>query len=110
MRIREQVLGAAMNAYWRDSRVAVSVNAICALADVFKPSLYRDFGIKDGLTKPVLEHQAQTVLELLEALLSSPQALAGPAEKTQPEKGCVFEWWWGTEPSPRPYPDSDRQA
>ena len=67
------VLETAMNAYWRDDRAAVSLNAVCALAGVSKPSLYRDFGSEDGLTSAVLEQYRQTVLVSLEALLSSPQ-------------------------------------
>jgi AcrR family transcriptional regulator len=70
-RNREHVVETAMNAYWQDDSAAVSVNAICALAKVSKPSLYRDFGSEDGLTAAVLDRYAQAVLEPLKALLSS---------------------------------------
>ncbi|MDE2078300.1 MAG: TetR/AcrR family transcriptional regulator [Burkholderiales bacterium] len=97
-RNREQVLEAAMNAYWRDDRAAVSVNAICVLADVSKPSLYRDFGSEDGLTEAVLERYAQTVLRPLETLLSSPASFATKLEAMidfasqdpRMEVGCLF--------------------
>ncbi len=59
---RAHLLGTAMHAYWRDDRAAVSVNAVCAMAGVSKPSLYREFGSEDGLTAAVLEHYGQTVL------------------------------------------------
>lgn len=70
-RNREHVVDTAMNAYWQDDNAAVSVNAICTLAKVSKPSLYRDFGSEDGLTTAVLDRYAQAVLEPLKALLSS---------------------------------------
>ena len=71
-RNREHVVDTAMNAYWQDDNAAVSVNAICALAKVSKPSLYRDFSSEDGLTTAVLDRYAQAVLEPLKVLLSSP--------------------------------------
>lgn len=71
-RNREHVVDTAMNAYWQDDNAAVSVNAICALAKVSKPSLYRDFGSEDGLTIAVLDRYARAVLEPLKALFSSP--------------------------------------
>lgn len=97
-RNREHVLATAMDAYWQDDRAAVSVNAICALAGVSKPSLYREFGSEDGLTAAVLEHYAQTVLGSVEELLSSPgsydaklDALIGFASKDpRMEAGCLF--------------------
>ena len=97
-RNREHVLATAMDAYWHDDRAAVSVNAICSLAGVSKPSLYRDFGSEDGLTAAVLDHYAQTVLGSVEALLSSPasyatklDALIGFAsEDPSMEAGCLF--------------------
>jgi len=97
-RNREQALEMAMNAYWQDDRASVSVNAICALAGVSKPSLYRDFGSEDGLTEAVLGHYAQTVLAPLEALLSSPIGFATRLEAMidfasqdpRMEVGCLF--------------------
>ena len=97
-RNREHVLETAMNAYWQNDRAAVSVNAICALAGVSKPSLYRDFGSEDGLTQAVLERYAQTVLGSVEALLSSSigfvtklEALIDFASQDpRMEVGCLF--------------------
>lgn len=87
-----------MNAYWQDDRAAVSVNAVCALAGVSKPSLYRDFGSEDGLTAAVLERYAETVLVALEGLLSGPLSygakldalISFASEAPQMETGCLF--------------------
>ena len=92
------VLETAMNAYWQDDRAAVSLNAVCALAGVSKPSLYRDFGSEDGLTSAVLEQYRQTVLVSLEALLSSPQnyrtkldaLISFASDDPKMEAGCLF--------------------
>jgi AcrR family transcriptional regulator len=97
-RNREHVLETAMNAYWQDDRSAVSVNAICALAGVSKPSLYREFGSEDGLSAAVLERYGQTVLAPLQALLSSPQAYSAKLDALtsfasndpQMDAGCLF--------------------
>ena len=97
-RNRAHVLETAMNAYWQDDRAAVSVNAVCALAGVSKPSLYRDFGSEDGLTAAVLERYGQTVLVSVEALLSSPQTygtkldalITFASDDPQMEAGCLF--------------------
>lgn len=71
-RDREHLLVTAMRAYWHDERATVSINAICELAGVSKPSLYREFGSEDGLTAGALDHYAQTVLASMEDLLSGP--------------------------------------
>ena len=92
------VLETAMSAYWQDESAAVSLNAVCALAGVSKPSLYRDFGSEDGLTAAVLEHYGQTVLASFEALLSSPQnystkldaLISFASDDPQMEAGCLF--------------------
>lgn len=97
-RNRAQVVEAAMNAYWQDDRAAVSVNAVCALAGVSKPSLYREFGSEDGLTAAVLQRYAQTVLVRVKALLSSPQTydtkldalVSFASDDPQMEAGCLF--------------------
>ncbi len=51
-----------MMAYWEQGPADLSVNAICALAGVAKPSVYREFGSEDGLQRAALDHYAQTVL------------------------------------------------
>ena len=97
-RNRAHVLETAMNAYWQDDRAAVSVNAVCVLAGVSKPSLYRDFGSEDGLTAAVLQRYGQTVLVPVEALLSSSQTygvkldamISFASDDPQMEAGCLF--------------------
>lgn len=95
---REHLLDTAMNAYWQDERAAISVNALCALAGVSKPSLYRAFGSEDGLTAAVLERYAQTVLASVQVLLTSPLSYAAKLEALvrfasddpRMEAGCLF--------------------
>lgn len=76
-RNRTQVLETALNAYWQNERAGVSVNAVCVLAGISKPSLYREFGSEDGLTAAVLERYRQTVLVRLEALLLGRRGIQG---------------------------------
>lgn len=97
-RNREHVLETTMNAYWQDDRAAVSVNAVCALAGVSKPSRYREFGSEDGLSAAVLERYGQTVLASLAELLSSPQTYSAKldalisfsSDDPRMEVGCLF--------------------
>lgn len=57
-----KVLDVAMAAYWQGDPADVSVNAICQMAGVAKPSLYREFGSEDGLTSAALDRYADHVL------------------------------------------------
>ena len=94
----ETVLDAAMTAYWRSDPADVSVNAICQTAGVSKPSLYREFGSEDGLTRAVLDSYAERVLSAVFAILHGGEGLratlAGLIDfaSTDPrmETGCVF--------------------
>lgn len=87
-----------MNAFWQADSAAVSVNTICTLAEVSKPSLYRDFGSEDGLTTAVLERYAQTVLGSVEGMLASPASFATKfqamtafaSQDPRMEAGCLF--------------------
>jgi len=67
----DQVLGTAINAYWQGDPADVSVNAICQLAGVSKPSLYREFGNEDGLARAALERYTDQVLSDLFATLQA---------------------------------------
>lgn len=97
-RNREHVLETAMYAYWKEDWANVSVNAICELAGVSKPSLYRDFGCEDELTAAVLDRYAQTILGPMELLLSSNESFSSKlealiyfiSEDSQMEMGCLF--------------------
>ena len=97
-RNRAHVLETALHAYWQDERAAVSVNAVCELAGVSKPSLYRDFGSEDGLTAAVLERYADTVLVAVDQLLTGPQSYGAKldalvsfaSDDPQMQAGCLF--------------------
>ena len=65
----DAVLDTAMHAYWKNDPVDVSVNAICQMAEISKPSLYRTFGNEDGLTLAALDRYAQLVLSDIFAIL-----------------------------------------
>ena len=95
-RNRSHVLESAMHAYWHADRAAISVNAICLLAGVSKPSLYRDFGSEDGLTAAVLARYAETVLRSMEERASSPESFKQKIEwfiqfaSESPDNGCLL--------------------
>lgn len=69
------VLDVAMTAYWHDDPADVSLNAICRLAAVSKPSLYREFGSEDGLTCATLDRYAEQVLSDVFAILQAGRGL-----------------------------------
>lgn len=87
-----------MASYWRDDPADVSVNAICRLAGVSKPSLYREFGSEDGLTLAVLDRYAAEVLVDVFAILTSGRGLRSTLDALidfasadpRMETGCLF--------------------
>ena len=93
-----RVVDTAMCAYQQEDRASVSVNAICTLAKVSKPSLYRAFGSEDGLTAAVLERYEQVLWDSVEAVLASPttygdklDAMIGFAsEDPRMVSGCLY--------------------
>ncbi|MEM9787939.1 MAG: TetR/AcrR family transcriptional regulator [Pseudomonadota bacterium] len=94
----DKTVDIAMQAYWKDDPADVSLNAICGLASVSKPALYRQFGGEDGLTLAVLDRYAQNVLSDIFDVLSD----ATPLQETlaaliyfasqdpKMQTGCVF--------------------
>ena len=92
------VLQVAMNAYWRDDPMDVSVNSICRLAGVSKPSLYRIFKNEDGLTHATLDRYAELVLKDIFELLNSGKDLRSilnalidfVCDDPRMEVGCLF--------------------
>lgn len=54
--VREQIIDAATLLLGREGYGALSVSAVCKLADVSAPSLYWHFGNKEGLLAAVLKH------------------------------------------------------
>ncbi|MAX74991.1 MAG: TetR family transcriptional regulator [Nioella sp.] len=94
----EQVLDVAMNAYWQSDPADVSVNAICQMAEISKPSLYREFGSEDGLKRAVLDSYAEQVLSDVFGIVNSAKGLHETlaalvdfaAADPRMETGCLF--------------------
>lgn len=94
----DAVLDVAMNAYWQNDPADVSVNAICQLADVSKPSLYRTFGSEDGLTLASLDRYAEQILSDILAVLKSGEHMQATLDALiefacndpRMESGCLF--------------------
>ncbi|MEL7392068.1 MAG: TetR/AcrR family transcriptional regulator [Pseudomonadota bacterium] len=92
------VLDVATGAYWRSDPADVSVNAICQMAGVSKPSLYREFGSEDGLSRAVLDSYAERVLSDVFAILHAEEGLQETLDALvdfatadpRMETGCVF--------------------
>jgi AcrR family transcriptional regulator len=94
----DNVLDVAMTAYWQTDPADVSINAICQMAGISKPSLYRVFGSEDGLSRAVLDRYAEVVLSDMFTIL---QAGRGPSDTfdalidfasddPRMETGCLF--------------------
>lgn len=87
-----------MTAYWRADPADVSVNAICQLAGISKPSLYREFGSEDGLTRAVLDSYAEQAFADVLAILQSGRSLRETLDALvdfacadpRMETGCLF--------------------
>lgn len=87
-----------MDAYWHDDPADVSINSICRRAGVSKPSLYREFGSEDGLTRAALDRYAQQVLSDVFAILQAGRELRPTLDALidfacndpRMETGCLF--------------------
>ena len=94
----DAILDVTVNAYWQDDPADVSVNSICQMAGVSKPSLYRTFGSEDGLTCAALDRYAEKVLSDVFAILERgtdlPTTLDALIEfavdDPRMEEGCLF--------------------
>ena len=94
----EQVLDVAMTAYWQSDPADVSVNAICQMAGISKPSLYREFGSEDGLLRAVLDRYAEQVLSEMFLILHGGKGLRETLDALidfaiddpRMETGCLF--------------------
>ena len=94
----EHVLEVAMDAYWQRDPADVSVNEICRVAGVSKPSLYREFGSEDGLTRATLERYTRLVLAEVLAILQPGRGLRATldalidfaCDDPRMETGCLF--------------------
>ncbi len=65
---REHTLDVAMEAYWTEGVDMISLNALCKLAKISKPGLYREFGNEDGLMVAVLEQYEEQYLVQIRSL------------------------------------------
>jgi AcrR family transcriptional regulator len=94
----KQVLDVAMNAYWQSDPADVSVNAICQMAGISKPSLYREFGNEDGLSRAALDRYADQVLSEIFVVLHGSIGLRATldalidfaSDDPRMETGCLF--------------------
>ena len=94
----EKLLDVATKAYWHGDPADVSVNAICQMAGASKPSVYREFGSEDGLTRAVLDSYAERVLSAVFAILQGRNGLQDTlnalidfaAADPRMETGCLF--------------------
>jgi len=94
----ESVLDTAIKAYWTSDPADVSINAICEMAKVSKPALYREFGNEDGLMAAVLDRYADQVLseifDILAKAMPVPETLDAltrfASDSVTMETGCVF--------------------
>ena len=94
----EAVLDVAVDAYWQGDPADVSVNSICQMAGISKPSVYRAFGNEDGLTRAALDLYAKRVLSDVFGILQSEQGLRTTLNALiefacaddRMETGCLF--------------------
>lgn len=87
-----------MDQFWRTGIHALSLNALCKLTELSKPSFYREFGDQDGLIAASLERYRSVVVTPLLSLMGEPlpfhallqdivQAMTTPGERPP---GCLF--------------------
>ncbi len=95
---RDRTIEIVMNIYWEKGLFTLSLNEICRLAKISKPTLYREFGGEDGLIVAVLDsYRERFVLPLLEALTSKQpfpitlnQAIVALTSNRGTPLGCLF--------------------
>jgi AcrR family transcriptional regulator len=94
----DKVLDVAMTAYWQSDPADVSINAVCQMAGISKPSLYRVFGSEDGFNRSVLDRYAEQVLSEMFAILQAGKGLRETLDalidfasaSPRMETGCLF--------------------
>lgn len=94
----ETVLDVAMSAYWQSDPADVSVNTVCQMASISKPSLYREFGSEDGLKRAVLDSYADKVLSDMFLIIQGGRGLEETlgalidfaSADPRMETGCLF--------------------
>jgi AcrR family transcriptional regulator len=94
----QKTLDVAMSAYWQSDPADVSVNTVCQMAGISKPSLYREFGSEDGLKRAVLDSYADKVLSDMFLILQGGRGLEETlsalidfaSADPRMETGCLF--------------------
>ena len=94
----DKVLDVAMTAYRQSDPADVSINAICQMASISKPSLYREFTSEDGLKLAVLNSYAEQVLSDIFVIVNGANELQDTlaalidfaATDPRMETGCLF--------------------
>ena len=71
----DTTLAIAVNAYWSKGIDGMSVNEVCRLAKVSKPSLYREFGNEDGLLNAVFKYYGVGFHEKVNSVLNKRNGL-----------------------------------
>ena len=100
----DKILDVAMTNYWRYDPADISINSICRLANVSKPSLYREFGNEDGLMRAALDRYAGVVLSEVVNILQTKESLNVTLDRLidfacidqRMGSGCLFyKMWYG---------------
>ena len=99
----DKILDVAMTHYWRYDPADISINSICRLANVSKPSLYREFGNEDGLMRAALDRYVRVVLSETVNILQAEESLNVTLDRLidficieRMESGCLFyKMWYG---------------
>ncbi|MBF9030350.1 TetR family transcriptional regulator [Rhodobacterales bacterium HKCCE3408] len=94
----DKVLNIALTAYWHGDPADTSVNEVCRLAGISKPSLYREFGSEDGLMRATLDTYSDRVLSDVFGILETGAGLRGTLDgliefastDRRMETGCLF--------------------
>ena len=68
---RQPAVSLAMQTYWRDGLSAHSLNEVCRLIGLSKPSVYRTFGGEDGLMEAALDHYRDLAIVPLLGVLAA---------------------------------------
>lgn len=66
---RQSVIEKSMHTYWEAGIRHTSLNDVCRVNDISKPSFYREFGGEDGLIDSVVDHYSQIWLAPIEDIL-----------------------------------------
>ena len=94
----DAILDTAMRAYWHGDPTNVSVNMICKVAGIAKPSVYREFGSEDELMCAALGRYSEQVFPPIFEILMQELPLSNIfrelinliCDKPEFEYGCFY--------------------